>query len=72
MWEREYSGSDGPIPGNGPIPSILDQFGGFNRSKRDFEFSKLFDLGVIVRCGELSAEDSVEVDCSTSNNVLPL
>ena len=65
------SGSDCPIPHNRPVSTIFDNFRWLNRSKGNLEVSEFLNFGVIVHSGKLSAEDCVEVDCSTRNNILP-
>ena len=70
--EGERNGSDRLVPGDRPVSSILDEFGGLNRSKSDFHVPELFCLEVVVGGSELATEYCVKTDCSLGNNVLPL
>jgi hypothetical protein len=72
VGEGEDSRSDCPIPGDGPVPTILDQFGGFGSSERDFQVTEFLNFGFIMGCGELATEYGVEIDGSSSNDVFPL
>ena len=71
VGESEDSCSNCPIPGNGPVASVLDQLGGFNRSKSDLQITKFFDLGVVMSGGELPTEDCIKVNCPSCDNILP-
>ena len=71
MGESEYGCSDCPIPGDSPVPSVLDQFCRFDRSKSDLEIPDLLNLGIIVCGGELPAEDCVKIDSPAGDDVLP-
>ena len=51
VWEGKDSRSDRPVPGDSPVPTVLDNFSGFNSSEGDFEVPKLFDFGVILGSG---------------------
>jgi hypothetical protein len=69
MRESKCGGSDSPILGNTPVSSVSDDFGRFNRSERELKVSKSFDLEVIIRCGKLSTEDGIEVNCFSNDNL---
>src|ERR1700678_401273 len=72
MRESKRGGSDGSVLCNGPLPSILDNLSGLNRSKREFKVSELLDLELIICRRELSTEDGVQTDGFPSDNILPL
>ena len=71
VGESKDGCSNCPIPGNSPVASILDLLGGLNRSKSDLEFTKLFNLGIVMGGGELPTEYCVKVNCPPCDNVLP-
>jgi hypothetical protein len=54
------------------VSSIGYGFGWLNRSKSDLDFTHFFGLDIIVRRGELAAENCVEVDGASCDDVLPL
>lgn len=72
VGESEEYRSNCSVPSNGPVSAIFDCLGGLDSSERDLDLSELLDLGVVVGSGELSTEDSLEVDSSPCDNVLPL
>ena len=72
MRERKGGSSDGSIPGDTPVSTVSYDFGRFNRSIRELEFSKFFDSEVVIRRGELSTENRIEIDCFSGDNVSPL
>ena len=72
MGESEHGRSDCPIPGDCPVPSVLDQLRGLDGPESDLEISDFLDLGIIVCGGELPTEDCVEIDRSAGDDVLPL
>jgi hypothetical protein len=69
--EGETDRSDGPVPSNRPVSSILDQLCGFDGSERDLKVSKLLDLEIVIAGGKLSTEDGIETDRSPGDDILP-
>ena len=67
----EGDSSDCLVPGDRPVSSVLDEFGGLNRSKSDFHVPEFFSLEVVIGGRELATEHCVEVDRSSRNNILP-
>jgi hypothetical protein len=62
VGKSESRGPNGPIPGDVPITSVLDDFSWFNGPVRDFKISEFLHFGIVLGSRELSTEDSVEVD----------
>ena len=71
MGEGEDSRSNSLIPGNDPVASVPDQLGGLDCSKGDLKVTELLDFRIVMGGGELSTEDGIEVDSSSSDDVLP-
>ena len=62
MRESKCNSSDSLVPGDGPVSSILDNFGRFNHTKREPEVPEFLNSEVVIGGGELSTENSIQID----------
>ena len=72
MGERTEDGSEGGVPGDGPVTVGLDEFGGLSLPDGEVEVSDGCGGPILSKSGEESQEDDVKVDRRPRQDMLPL
>ena len=72
MGESAEDGSEGGIPGDGPVTMGLDEFGGLTLPDGEIEVSDGCGGPILSKSGEESREDDVKVDHRPRQDMLPL